>query len=140
MSNPVIECRGVWKIFGEKTANAFRAIHERGLSKTEILSEFGCVVGVADVSFTVSRGEIFCIMGLSGSGKSTLVRHINRLIEPTAGEIHVAGKDVNALGNADSRRLRSQSVGMVFQNMALLPHRTIIDTLPLASSRVVWTG
>lgn len=132
MTDAVIECRNVWKIFGEKSKEAFKAINERGLAKKDILEQFGCVVGVADVSFTVRRGEIFCIMGLSGSGKSTLVRHINRLVEPTAGVIRVANQDVNALDGPRLRQLRSQSVGMVFQNMALLPHRTVLDNVALS--------
>jgi glycine betaine/proline transport system ATP-binding protein len=132
MTDVVIECRNVWKIFGERSNDAFKAIKERGLGKKDILEQFGCVVGVADVSFTVRRGEIFCIMGLSGSGKSTLVRHINRLVEPTAGVIRVANQDVNALDGPRLRQLRSQSVGMVFQNMALLPHRTVIDNVALS--------
>ncbi|MBP1884451.1 quaternary amine ABC transporter ATP-binding protein [Sinorhizobium mexicanum] len=132
MTEPVIECRNVWKIFGDKSKEAQLAVTERGLSKKEILEQYRCVVGVADVSFTVGQGEIFCIMGLSGSGKSTLVRHINRLVEPTAGVIRVANQDVNALQGPQLRQLRSQSVGMVFQNMALLPHRTVIDNVALS--------
>ncbi|APG83397.1 ABC glycine betaine/L-proline transporter, ATPase subunit [Sinorhizobium americanum CCGM7] len=132
MTDAVIECRNVWKIFGENSKEAHSAVIERGLSKKEILEQYRCVVGVADVSFTVRQGEIFCIMGLSGSGKSTLVRHINRLVEPTAGVIRVANQDVNALEGPQLRQLRSQSVGMVFQNMALLPHRTVIDNVALS--------
>ncbi|MEZ2127844.1 MULTISPECIES: glycine betaine/L-proline ABC transporter ATP-binding protein [unclassified Sinorhizobium] len=132
MTDAVIECRNVWKIFGQKSKDAQKAVNERGLSKKNILAEYGCVVAVADVSFTVGRGEIFCIMGLSGSGKSTLVRHLNRLVEPTAGIIRVAGQDVNALDGPQLRQLRSQSVGMVFQNMALLPHRSVIDNVALS--------
>jgi glycine betaine/proline transport system ATP-binding protein len=132
MTDAVIECRNVWKIFGEAAKEAHKAVTERGLGKKEILEQYGCVVGVADVSFTVGKGEIFCIMGLSGSGKSTLVRHINRLVEPTAGAIHVANQDVNSLDGPRLRQLRSQSVGMVFQNMALLPHRTVIDNVALS--------
>ncbi len=132
MTDAVIECRNVWKIFGDKSKEAHKVVNERGLSKTEILEQYGCVVGVADVSFTVGKGEIFCIMGLSGSGKSTLVRHINRLVEPTAGSIRVANQDVNSLNGTQLRQMRSQSVGMVFQNMALLPHRTVIDNVALS--------
>ena len=94
----VIEISEVWKIFGAKPQDALRAIRERGLNKAEVLAEFNAVVGVADVSLSVNRGEIFCIMGLSGSGKSTLVRHFNRLLEPTAGRIEIEGTDVMALG------------------------------------------
>ncbi|MEO0990852.1 MAG: ATP-binding cassette domain-containing protein, partial [Pseudomonadota bacterium] len=85
----VIEISNVWKIFGERGQEALAAIHAEGLSKAEVLSRYNAVVGVADVSLDVKRGEIFCVMGLSGSGKSTLVRHFNRLLEPTAGEIKI---------------------------------------------------
>jgi glycine betaine/proline transport system ATP-binding protein len=87
------------------------------------------VVGVRDASFSVSRGEIFCIMGLSGSGKSTLIRHINRLIEPTSGTIHIEGQNINDLSQKDLRVLRAEKIGMVFQNMALMPHRTVLENV-----------
>ena len=125
----VIKLNDVWKIFGQRSQEAFQAINDRGLSKPEVLEEYGCVVGIADCSFSVARGEIFCVMGLSGSGKSTMVRHLNRLIEPTHGHISVLGRDVLALGDADLRELRARHIGMVFQHMALLPHRTVRDNV-----------
>jgi len=79
----------------------------------------------------VSRGEIFCIMGLSGSGKSTLVRHFNRLLEPTAGQIMVEGIDVMALGQRELQTFRNQKIGMVFQNFALMPHRSVLDNVAM---------
>ena len=88
MNEVLIDCRGLWKVFGDKSAQALAAISERGLGKTQALREFGCVVGVSDVSLQVRKGEIFCIMGLSGSGKSTLIRMLNRLIEQI-GRAHV---------------------------------------------------
>ncbi|AUR09297.1 putative glycine betaine transport ATP-binding protein [Phaeobacter inhibens] len=94
-----------------------------------MLGEFGCVIGIADCSFEVQKGEIFCVMGLSGSGKSTMVRHINRLIEPTAGDIQVLGRDVLALNAEELREMRAVNLGMVFQHMALLPHRTVRDNV-----------
>lgn len=129
MSDNVIELQNVWKIFGDKTQDAMQAIESRGLGKPEVLEEFGCVVGIADCSFSVSRGEIFCVMGLSGSGKSTMVRHLNRLIEPTAGNISVLGKDMLALSSSELREMRARNLGMVFQHMALLPHRTVRDNV-----------
>lgn len=131
-SDAAVECRGLWKIFGERADESMSAVRARGLGKDEVLSEFGCVVGVADVSFSVRRGEIFCVMGLSGSGKSTLVRHINRLIEPTDGDVFISGRSVTALDAVELRKLRSKTVGMVFQNMALLPHRTVRDNVSFA--------
>src|SRR4051812_22307018 len=124
---PLIDCRSVWKVFGAKSDAAIRAIGERGLGKTEVLKEFGCVVGVANVSLTLNKGEIFCIMGLSGSGKSTLIRLFNRLIEPSLGQIFVRGDDIAAMNAARLRETRARHVGMVFQNVALLPHRTVIE-------------
>jgi glycine betaine/proline transport system ATP-binding protein len=129
---PSVACKGVWKVFGPRAAEALPIIKAEKLDKFEALRRFNCVVGVADATFSVSPGKIFCIMGLSGSGKSTLVRHINRLIEPTAGEIWVAGENVSKLNDADLRALRSRRIGMVFQNMALLPHRNVRDNVALA--------
>ena len=126
-NGPLIDCRSVWKVFGEKSDAAIRAIAERGLGKTEVLKEFGCVVGVADVSLTLNKGEIFCIMGLSGSGKSTLIRLFNRLIEPSLGKIYVRGNDIAAMNAEQLRETRARHVGMVFQNVALLPHRTVLE-------------
>ena len=128
----VIETRGVWKIFGERAEEAMAAVRGGGLSKAEVLERFACVVGVRDVSISVAEGEIFCIMGLSGSGKSTLVRHVNRLIEPTGGEILVNGVDVGGLSPEELRAMRADRIGMVFQNMALLPHRSVRDNIAFA--------
>ena len=129
MSEDVVILENVWKIFGDRSMEAMQAIEEQGLSKPQVLEEFGCVVGIADCSFKVNRGEIFCVMGLSGSGKSTMVRHLNRLIEPTAGKITVLGKDVMALKGDALREMRARHIGMVFQHMALLPHRTVRDNV-----------
>lgn len=129
MSDKVITLEGVWKIFGDRAQEAMEAVESRGLGKPEVLEEFGAVVGIADCSFEVERGEIFCVMGLSGSGKSTMVRHLNRLIEPTAGKIHMLGRDVLALNPTDLREMRAMKIGMVFQHMALLPHRTVRDNV-----------
>lgn len=125
----VIRCEGIWKIFGDKSRQAMEAVLAKGLSKTAIREEFDCVVGVQDASFSVARGEIFCIMGLSGSGKSTLIRHINRLIEPTSGTVYIEGESVNAMNPQALRRLRAEKIGMVFQSMALMPHRTVRDNV-----------
>jgi glycine betaine/proline transport system ATP-binding protein len=130
-SDAAIDCRRLWKIFGSREAEALGAARDRGVGKDEIRERYGCVVGVADVSFQVRPGEIFCVMGLSGSGKSTLVRHLNRLIEPTAGEVFIGGRDVNKLDPAELRAMRSGRIGMVFQNMALLPHRTVVENVAL---------
>ena len=124
-----IVCEHVWKIFGDDSRAALEAARSDGLSKDEIFERFECVVGVADADFTVRHGEIFCVMGLSGSGKSTLIRHINRLIEPSAGRILVYGEDVNRKSHEELRRMRAEKMGMVFQHMALFPHRTVRDNV-----------
>jgi len=125
----VVECRDVWKLFGAQADRARAAIAAEGLGKAELLQRFNCVIGVAGASFTVERGEIFCIMGLSGSGKSTLVRLVNGLIEPTAGAILIEGEEIGRKSAADLRRLRAEKIGMVFQSFALLPHRNVLDNV-----------
>ncbi|AWZ20261.1 glycine betaine/proline ABC transporter, ATP-binding protein [Roseovarius sp. TM1035] len=128
MADPVIELSGVWKIFGTAEQAAL-ADAKAGATKAEVLAKHNCVVGIADASIFVMPGEIFVIMGLSGSGKSTLVRHVNRVIEPTSGDIRVLGQDVRALSPAALRALRAERIGMVFQHMALMPHRSVQDNV-----------
>lgn len=123
-----IRVKGVSKIFGPDPAAAL-ALLERGKSKDELLAETGHAVGVHDVTLTVERGEIFVIMGLSGSGKSTLLRCINRLIEPTRGEIWLGDLNVTAMDRQTLRELRRNRLGMVFQRFALFPHRTVLDNV-----------
>ncbi len=134
----VVEVSGVWKIFGAQASAAFAAIQAEGIGKAEVLERFNAVVGVADVSLEIGRGEIFCVMGLSGSGKSTLVRHFNRLLEPTAGQILIEGTDVMALPPKALQTFRNTKIGMVFQNFALLPHRSVLDNvaMPLEIRRI----
>ena len=127
----VIEISNVWKIFGAHPEVALRAIREEGLTKAQVLAQHNAVVGVADVSLSVKRGEIFCIMGLSGSGKSTLVRHFNRLLEPTDGQILIEGTDVMGLGTQELQTFRNRKIGMVFQNFALMPHRSVLDNVAM---------
>lgn len=129
MDDNVITLEGVWKIFGANSSAAMEAIRKRGLDKAAVLEQFDCVVGIADNSFSVRRGEVFCVMGLSGSGKSTMVRHLNRLIEPTVGRIEVLGRNMLELSDKDVRTMRANSIGMVFQHMALLPHRSVRDNV-----------
>lgn len=127
----VVEISNVWKIFGAQPEVALKAIREHGLTKAEVLAQHNAVVGVADVSLSVNRGEIFCIMGLSGSGKSTLVRHFNRLLEPTDGQILIEGTDVMGLGPTELQTFRNRKIGMVFQNFALMPHRSVLDNVAM---------
>ncbi len=126
-----IEISGVWKIFGNKSAEALADIRATGISKKAVLEKHGCVIGVADASMNIKPGEIFCVMGLSGSGKSTLVRHINRLLEPTDGRIVVNGHDIMALSPEKLRTYRNEHIAMVFQNFALMPHRSVLDNVAM---------
>ncbi|GKV56886.1 glycine betaine transport ATP-binding protein OpuAA [Sporosarcina sp. NCCP-2222] len=121
-----IEVRNVSKIFGKNSKRASQLLNE-GKSKAEILKQTGTTVGVKNASFDVYDGEIFVIMGLSGSGKSTLVRMFNRLIEPTAGEIRIDGDDIVRMNKEQLRNVRRKKIGMVFQNFALFPHKTILE-------------
>ncbi|WP_412066360.1 quaternary amine ABC transporter ATP-binding protein [Rhizobium sp. SYY.PMSO] len=128
----VIRCESIWKVFGGRGKDVVRAVKDGQLTKAQIRDELDCIVGVRDATFEVTRGEIFCIMGLSGSGKSTLIRHINRLIEPTDGAVFIEGRNVNAMGSKELRQLRAEKIGMVFQNMALMPHRNVRDNVAFA--------
>lgn len=123
----LIDCQSLWKVFGDKSGAAMKAISERNLGKRDVLQEFSCVVGVSNANLTVSRGEIFCIMGLSGSGKSTLIRLLNKLIAPSSGKVFVKGRDIAALSPPELREMRAKNIGMVFQNVALLPHRNVVE-------------
>lgn len=128
-----IEVKHVYKLFGPPTSHArVLDLLRSGKGKAEVLAQTGCNVGLNDVSLNIGSGEIFVIMGLSGSGKSTLVRHFNRLIEPTAGEIVIDGSDVIQLGAQGLRDLRRYKVSMVFQNFGLLPHQTVLDNTAYA--------
>ena len=126
-----IEIKNVWKIFGNNSKEALNAIQNENISKQEALEKYNSVIGVSDVSFNVKKGEIFCVMGLSGSGKSTLVRHINRLLEPTSGQILINNEDVMRFDAKSLQDLRNKKIGMVFQNFALMPHRSVLDNIAM---------
>ncbi|SEP80696.1 quaternary amine ABC transporter ATP-binding protein [Piscibacillus halophilus] len=123
---PVIKVSNLSKIFGKKTKEAQRLLDE-GYSKEEILEKTGCTVGVNRASFEVEEGEVFVIMGLSGSGKSTLVRLLNRLIEPTEGDVEIDGENLATMNKEDLRNIRRQKMSMVFQKFALFPFRTVLE-------------
>jgi len=126
-----IQIQNVWKIFGNTSKEALDAIQNKKISKKEALEKYNSVIGVSDVSFDVNKGEIFCVMGLSGSGKSTLVRHINRLLEPTSGKILINDQDVMLFDKGSLQELRNKKIGMVFQNFALMPHRSVLDNIAM---------
>ncbi|EOW2611776.1 glycine betaine/L-proline ABC transporter ATP-binding protein [Enterococcus hirae] len=121
-----VEVKNLTKIFGKKTQVALEMMKNHQ-PKTDILKKTGARVGVYDASFDVQEGEIFVIMGLSGSGKSTLIRLLNRLIEPTAGNIYIDGEDISKLSKEELREVRRHKINMVFQNFGLFPHRTILE-------------
>ncbi|HEY8594475.1 MAG TPA: glycine betaine/L-proline ABC transporter ATP-binding protein [Devosiaceae bacterium] len=123
-----IEINGVTKIFGPDPQAALAELRA-GKSKAELQAETNHVVGLSNVSLSVEPGEIFVVMGLSGSGKSTLIRHVNRLIDPTAGEITVDGTDVMGMSLDQLRTFRRTKIAMVFQKFGLLPHRSVIDNV-----------
>ena len=130
-SGSAIKIENIWKVFGNNSSEALDAIQNQKISKTEALEKYNSVIGVSDVSFDVKQGEIFCVMGLSGSGKSTLVRHINRLLEPTSGKILINDQDVMKLDRESLQELRNKKIGMVFQNFALMPHRSVVDNIAM---------
>jgi len=127
MSNTVIKCENVFKIFG---ANAEKMLKEsNGNVDPKIFQENGCIVGVNNASFEVSKGEMLVVMGLSGSGKSTLLRCISRLTDATGGKIFIEGQDLLKLNNKELIELRRNKMGMVFQSFALLPHKTVVENI-----------
>jgi glycine betaine/proline transport system ATP-binding protein len=123
-----VSCRNVWKIYGPK-ADRIVGTPDADLPRAELLEKTGCVAAVRDVSFDVAKGEVFVVMGLSGSGKSTLVRMINRIHDPTAGQVMVDGEDIMHLDDERLREIRRRTISMVFQHFGLLPHRRIVDNV-----------
>ena len=113
-------------IFGKNKSAALKLL-EQGKSKAEVLEKTGCTIGVNKASFEINTGEVFVIMGLSGSGKSTLLRCLNRLIEPTSGDVLVNGENITKESNEELLETRRTEMSMVFQNFALLPHRSILE-------------
>ena len=124
--NEKIIIKNLFKVFGDTPDKAMKLL-QQGVSKSEIFDRTGQTVGVLDASFTVYEGEIFVVMGLSGSGKSTLVRLLNRLIEPTSGQVLFDGVDIASMSDADLMKLRRHDMSMVFQSFALMPHLNVVD-------------
>ena len=125
---PKVEIRGLYKIFGPSPKQMIPLL-EGGMDKAKILKKHKHSVGVNNASFKVEEGEIFVVMGLSGSGKSTLIRCLNRLIEPSSGSVLIDGRDITNASAAQLRELRRKKVAMVFQNFALLPHKTVLENV-----------
>lgn len=130
---PKLEIRNLYKVYGARPETALDLI-EDGCSSADVLNRTGQVAAVIDVSFQVREGEIFTIMGLSGSGKSTLVRCLNRLIEPTRGSVSIDGTNVLELSQGELRETRRRKISMVFQNFALLPHKTVTENVQFGLS------
>ena len=123
----VIKCDSVYKIFGD---NAKKMLQEsQGNVNAKTFQDAGCIVGVNNASFQVSKSELLVVMGLSGSGKSTLLRCISRLSDATAGNIFIDGQDIMAMNNKQLIELRRNKMGMVFQSFALLPHKTVLENI-----------
>ncbi len=121
-----IEVKNLYKVFGEHPERAFKLI-DSGKGKEEIFEKTGLSLGVKNASLAIEEGEIFVIMGLSGSGKSTMVRLLNRLIEPTRGEVLIDGEDIAKISAAKLRQVRRSKISMVFQSFALMPHLTVLN-------------
>ena len=127
MSTKVIKCEAVYKIFGAGAKKMLQDVSGNVDAKT--FQDAGCIVGVNNASFEVSKGELLVVMGLSGSGKSTLLRCISRLTDATAGKIFIEGQDLLSLKNKELIELRRNKMGMVFQSFALLPHKTVLENI-----------
>jgi glycine betaine/proline transport system ATP-binding protein len=126
MEQVKIRIEKLFKVFGPQQKKAM-ALLKDGLNKEQIFEKIGATVGVQDASFEINRGEIFVIMGLSGSGKSTMVRMLNRLIEPTSGQVLIDGEDIVAMSDQELVKLRRAKLSMVFQSFALMPHMTVLQ-------------
>ncbi|MGM0432835.1 MAG: ATP-binding cassette domain-containing protein, partial [Spirochaetota bacterium] len=120
----MITVKNVDKVFGPSPKKAL-ALLDQGKTKEQILKETGCTIAINGASFSVEKQEIFVVMGLSGSGKSTMIRCLNRLIDPTRGEILIDGKDIMKFNKEELQEIRRKKMSMVFQHFALLPHRNV---------------
>ncbi|MFE8071002.1 glycine betaine/L-proline ABC transporter ATP-binding protein ProV [Marinobacteraceae bacterium S3BR75-40.1] len=123
---PKVVVKHLFKVFGDNPEEAMNLVNQ-GVAKADIFKQTGQTVGVNDASFEIYEGEIFVVMGLSGSGKSTLVRLLNRLIEPTSGEVWVGDQNIAALSDSELNQLRRTKMSMVFQSFALMPHMNVLD-------------
>lgn len=125
----IVEVKNVFKIFGHNPQKLLQEIKQEKSSKEKVLKDTGHTIGLKNINMSVNEGEIFVVMGLSGSGKSTLIRCINRLIQPTEGEIYIDGQNILTMDNKKLTLLRRNKISMVFQSFALLPHKTVMDNV-----------
>lgn len=128
--NAALSIRGLYKVFADDRGEGLESARQ-GRSKDEIQESTGAVVGLRDISVDIAQGELFVVMGLSGCGKSTLVRCINRLIEPSAGEVWLNDREITAMSEDELREARRSELAMVFQHFGLMPHRNVVDNVAL---------
>jgi glycine betaine/proline transport system ATP-binding protein len=126
--NTLIKINQLYKIFGDGQENALELV-KNGIGKEELLEKSNCVLGLNNINLNIEKAKIQVVMGLSGSGKSTLIRHLNRLIEPTSGEIHVNDINILELSDKELVQFRQNNMSMVFQKFALFPHKTILQNV-----------
>ena len=127
-SDILIKVNQLYKIFGDNTNEALEMVRD-GMSKDDLLEKCNCVLGLNNINLNIKRAKIQVVMGLSGSGKSTLIRHLNRLIEPTSGEIIVHNQNILSLSQKELIQFRQNNMSMVFQKFALFPHKTVLQNV-----------
>ena len=127
-NDTLIKINQLYKIFGDRQENALELV-KNGIGKEELLEKSNCVLGLNNINLNIQKAKIQVVMGLSGSGKSTLIRHLNRLIEPTSGEIIVNGTDILKLNTKELVQFRQNNMSMVFQKFALFPHKTVLQNV-----------
>ena len=127
-NDTLIKINQLYKIFGDVQDNALELV-KNGIGKEELLEKSNCVLGLNNINLNIKKAKIQVVMGLSGSGKSTLIRHLNRLIEPTSGEILVNDTDILKLNTKELVQFRQNNMSMVFQKFALFPHKTVLQNV-----------
>jgi len=127
-NDTLIKINQLYKIFGDRQENALELV-KNGIGKEELLEKSNCVLGLNNINLNIKKAKIQVVMGLSGSGKSTLIRHLNRLIEPTSGEIIVNGINILKLNTNELVQFRQNNMSMVFQKFALFPHKTVLQNV-----------
>ena len=127
-NDTLVKINQLYKIFGDGQENALELV-KNGIGKEELLEKSNCVLGLNNINLNIKKAKIQVVMGLSGSGKSTLIRHLNRLIEPTSGEILVNDTDILKLNTKELVQFRQNNMSMVFQKFALFPHKTVLQNV-----------
>lgn len=127
-ATPAVEVKALYKVFGSSAKQAL-SLADQGMSKQDILQKTGAVLGIHGADFAIKKREIFVVMGLSGSGKSTLIRCLNRLIEPSRGEVLIDGQNILTMNNKQLNEVRRNKISMVFQNFGLFPHRNVLNNV-----------